>query len=315
MPWCSAQRLRVAEWQHAPVPSPSHETPNGATDAIPRSVLYVPGANARALEKARDLAADALILDLEDAVAPDAKTAAREQVCAAVRRRQFGDGRAAIRINAPGTPWFADDVTAAAAAAPSAVVVPKVQNPAQLRAVDAALDAAGTFANVAIWAMIETAAGVLAAADIAAHSPRLGLLVIGTNDLAAELGAAHVPGRAPLLAALGHCVLAARAAGVGIIDGVFNDIADEAGFVAECRQGRDHGFDGKTLIHPSQIEPCNAAWTPTDDEVEDARSLIGAFEQAGAGGSAVALHRGRMVEAMHVSAARRLLARTSAAPD
>jgi citrate lyase subunit beta/citryl-CoA lyase len=264
----------------------------------------MPGANERALEKARSLPADALILDLEDAVAPDAKVAARERVCAAVG--SYGEREVTIRVNGAGTPWHADDLRAAGEAGPSAVVVPKVGSAGEVHAIEEALAHAPD--HTAIWAMIETPAAVLDCAAIAAASERLTVLVLGTNDLAREMVAAQVPGRGPLLGPLSMCVLAARATGRVILDGVFNDVRDAEGFAAECRQGRDFGFDGKTLIHPAQVGPCNDIFAPSEDEVTHAHRVIAAFEQARREGRGVATVDGRMIENLHVANAERTLA-------
>lgn len=269
-----------------------------------RSVLYMPGANERALEKAKTLPADALILDLEDAVAPDAKPAARERVCAAVG--SYGSREVTIRVNGAGTPWHADDLRAAGEAGPSAVVVPKVNSVDEVHAIEEALSHAPD--HTAIWAMIETPVAVLNCAAIAAASERLTVLVLGTNDLAKEMVAAQVPGRAPLLGPLSLCVLAARATGRTILDGVYNDVRDAAGFAEECRQGRDFGFDGKTLIHPGQVEPCNEIFAPSAAEVEHAHRVIAAFEEARRDGRGVATVDGRMIENLHVANAERTLA-------
>lgn len=277
-----------------------------------RSVLYMPASNERALEKARGLPADALILDLEDAVAPDAKEAARENACAAVRSGAYGDREVTIRVNGVGTPWHAADLVAAAAAGPHAVVVPKVGSAEQVRGLAQALEWAGAPERTRLWAMVETPQAVLDVREIAAASPRLAALVLGTNDLVKELFAAHVPGRAPLLTALSLAVLGARAAGVAVLDGVYNDVKDLEGFEAECRQGRDLGFDGKTLIHPGQVEVANRVFAPDEAAVQDARELIAAFEEASAQGRGVVTHRGRMVENLHVESARRTLAMADA---
>jgi citrate lyase subunit beta/citryl-CoA lyase len=273
-----------------------------------RSVLYMPGANERALEKAQTIPADALILDLEDAVAPDAKAEARERVCAAAASGAYGAREVAIRANGIGTAWHDDDLAAIAAAGPAAVVVPKIDAAADVHAIERALEAGGAPDHTLIWAMLETPIAMLSALEICRSSERLAVLVMGTNDLAKELQAAHVPGRQPLLAGLGQCLLAARAAGKVILDGVYNDIKDEAGFLAECEQGRDLGFDGKTLIHPSQVDPCNATFAPTPDEVARAERIIAAFEEAEADGRGVVTVDGRMIENLHVDQARRTLA-------
>ncbi len=277
-----------------------------------RSVLYMPGANERALEKAKGLPADAIIFDLEDAVAPDAKAEARDRVCAAVGSGEYGSRELTIRVNGLDTSWHDDDLTAAAAAGPAAVVVPKVGSVADVHAIESGLERAGAPDHTAIWAMVETPAAMLGALDIASASERLTVLVMGTNDLAKELHAEHVAGRQPLLTGLGLCLLAARATGKVILDGVYNDIKDPEGFEAECVQGRQMGFDGKTLIHPSQLEPANRVWAPADDAVEDARALIATFTDGIAAGKGVVTHNGRMIENMHVDNARRLIALSEA---
>jgi citrate lyase subunit beta/citryl-CoA lyase len=271
-----------------------------------RSVLYMPAANERALEKAQTIPADAIIFDLEDAVAPDAKPDARAKAVAAVRSGAYGRRELTIRCNGLDTPWGADDVTAAAGAGPAAVVVPKVDSVASVDRVAALLDAAGG-GEVRIWAMIETPTAVFDVRSIAAH-PRIGALVMGTNDLAKELRAPIVPGRHPLLAHLATSILAAREAGVVILDGVYNDVRDAEGFEAECRQGMEMGFDGKTLIHPSQVDPANAVWAPTAADVEYAERVIAAFDEAVADGRGVVTVDGRMIENLHVDNARRVLA-------
>lgn len=270
-----------------------------------RSVLYLPGANERALAKAKTLPADALILDLEDAVAPEAKVAARERVCAAVN--DYGPREVTIRVNGIDTEWHDADLRAAAQAGPDAVVVPKVNSAADVHRVERALERAGAPERTKIWAMVETPIAMLHAEQIAAASERLAVLVMGTNDLAKELHAEFVPGRAPLLGGLSLCLLAARAAGKVILDGVYNDVRDLDGFVAECRQGREFGFDGKTLIHPAQIEPCNRVFAPSPEEIEQARRIIAAFDAAKAAGRGVATVDGRMIENLHVESARRIL--------
>jgi citrate lyase subunit beta / citryl-CoA lyase len=269
-----------------------------------RSVLYMPGANERALEKARGLPADALILDLEDAVAPDAKVDARKRVCEMVSA--YGDREVAIRVNGFGTQWHQDDLQAVAEAGPDAVLVPKVNSAAEVHAIERALDGAPD--RTSIWVMVETPIAMLRAYDIASASERLSVLVMGTNDLANELRAEHVPGRAPLLTGLSLCVLAARAAGKDILDGVYNDVRDVAGFEAECLQGKQFGFDGKTLIHPGQIEPCNRVFAPSAEEIDRSRRIIEAFEDATREGRGVVTVDGRMIEILHVDNARRVLA-------
>ncbi|MFD5395939.1 HpcH/HpaI aldolase/citrate lyase family protein [Streptomyces sp. NPDC127097] len=273
-----------------------------------RSVLYMPGANERALEKAKSLPADALILDLEDAVAPDAKADARKRVAAAAASGEYGYREVTIRVNGPGTAWHADDLRAAAEAGPDAVVVPKVDSADTVREVERALEAAGAPDRTAIWAMVETPRAMLDARAVAAASERLTVLVMGTNDLAKELHAEHVPGRAPLLTGLSLALLAARDTGKAILDGVYNDVKNAEGFEAECVQGRQFGFDGKTLIHPSQVEPCNRAFAPSADQIAHARKVIDAFDEATREGRGVVTVDGRMIENLHVEDARRILA-------
>jgi citrate lyase subunit beta/citryl-CoA lyase len=268
----------------------------------------MPGANERALEKAKALPADAIIFDLEDAVAPEAKAEARDRVAAAVASGAYGRRELTIRVNGLDTSWHADDLRAAAAAGPDAVVVPKVSSVEDVATVEKALEAAGAPDRTVIWAMVETPVAMLHAEEIAAASDRLAVLVMGTNDLAKELHAEHIAGRQPLLTGLGLCLLAARATGTVILDGVYNDIQDPEGFEAECVQGRQLGFDGKTLIHPSQVEPANRVWAPAPDAVEDARALIATFEAGIAEGKGVVTHNGRMIENMHVENAQRLIA-------
>jgi citrate lyase subunit beta/citryl-CoA lyase len=271
-----------------------------------RSVLYMPSSNARALEKARTIPCDGLILDLEDAVAPDAKTSARDAACAAVAGGQYGAREVTIRVNAADTEWHRDDLAAACAAGPDAIVVPKVSSAdAVLRLVEAmaGLDAPE---ETKLWAMVETPAAMLHCEEIASASERLTVLVMGTNDLAKELYAAHVPGRHPLLTGLGLALLAARATGKAILDGVYNDVQDTDGFLAECRQGREMGFDGKTLVHPGQVEGANAAYAPSEQEIADSRGILQAW--ADGQGSGVVTYEGRMVEHLHVESARRTLA-------
>nr|WP_274388308.1 CoA ester lyase [Salsipaludibacter albus] len=274
--------------------------------------MYMPGANERALDKAASLPADALILDLEDAVAPDAKPAARDRVVEAAAADRYGPREVTIRVNARGTAWHDDDVAAVATSGADAVVVPKVDGPADVVAVVTALEAAGAPDDLAVWAMVETPAGVFAARDIAEASPRLAAFVLGTNDLLKELRAEAVPGRAPLVTALSLVVLAARATGTVVLDGVFNDLSDDDGFLAECRQGRDLGFDGKTLVHPRQLAGANTTFAPSTDEVTHAERVIAAFTAAEAEGRGVVTVDGRMVENLHVEQARRTLATASA---
>ncbi|MBM3643252.1 MAG: CoA ester lyase [Alphaproteobacteria bacterium] len=273
-----------------------------------RSVLYMPGANTRALEKARTLAADALIFDLEDAVAPDAKVAARANVVAAARSRSYGRREIAIRCNGLATAWGRDDIAAIAGSGADALLVPKVESAADVAAVVAALDAAAAPAGMAVWAMMETPLGILRAAEIAGAHPRLRLFVMGTNDLVKDMRARHTPLRLPMVTALGIAMLAARAHGLTILDGVYNDIQDADGFRAQCVQGLEMGFDGKTLIHPSQVEPCNEVFAPSATELTQAARIVEAFAAAEAAGKGVATVDGRMIENLHVEQARRALA-------
>ena len=269
-----------------------------------RSVLYMPSSNARALEKAKTLPCDGLILDLEDAVAPDDKPAARDAACAAAASGEYGAREVTIRVNGADTEWHADDLAAACAAGPDAIVVPKVDSADAVLALVEAMAGHDAPDHTALWAMVETPYAMLHAEDIAAASERLTVLVMGTNDLAKELYAEHVPGRQPLLAGLGLALLAARATGKVILDGVYNDVKDEAGFAAECRQGRELGFDGKTLIHPGQVAGANEAFAPSEQAVEDARGILDAWESRSSG---VVTYRGRMIENLHVESATRTL--------
>lgn len=278
-----------------------------------RSVLYMPGANERALEKAKTLETDALILDLEDAVAPDAKEQARDRVCAAAASGEYGNREITIRINGLGTQWHDADLATVVAAKPAAIVVPKVNSADEVRELDAAITAASGADDLALWAMIETPEAIRNVASIATASERLTVLVMGTNDLVAELHAVHVPGRAPILTALSLSVLAARDAGKVILDGVYNDVKNAEGFEAECLQGRQFGFDGKTLIHPSQLEPANRLFAPSPSEVEHAQAVIAAFDEATTQGKGVATVNGKLIENLHVADAHRILAVAKAA--
>ena len=273
--------------------------------SVLRSVLYMPSSNERALEKAKTLPADAIIFDLEDAVAPDAKEAARAAAVAAVQSGEYGGKVLTIRCNGLDTPWGAADLAAAAAARPDAVVVPKVSGAAHLSAV------AAITGDVPIWAMVETPAALFAVREIAAF-PQVSCLVMGTNDLVKELRAAIVPGRAPLVPHLATALLGAREAGTTIVDGVYNDVKDLDGFRAECVQGKELGFDGKTLIHPGQVEIANEVWAPSEEEVDHARRVVAAFAEAEAAGSGVVVVDGRMVENLHRDIAVRVLATAEA---
>lgn len=277
-----------------------------------RSVLYMPGANTRALEKARTLPADALIFDLEDAVAPEAKEAARTNVVLAAESRAYGKREIAIRCNGLGTPWGEADIEAIAKSGADAILVPKVESATQVTHVVSLLDTAGAPTDMAVWAMMETPKGILRAEEIAGAHPRLGLFVMGTNDLVKDMRARHTPMRLPMITALGIGMLAARAHGLAILDGVYNDIQDAAGFRAVCQQGLEMGFDGKTLIHPSQVEPCNEIFAPSAAELEMAGKIVAAFKAAQAEGKGVVTVDGRMIENLHVEQAERALALASA---
>ena len=272
-----------------------------------RSVLFLPGSNPRALEKARGLPADGLIFDLEDAVAPDRKDSARAAVAAAVSAGGYAPRELVLRVNPLDSPWGQADLAAAATLPVDAVLLPKVENAERVRLIIDLLDMRGAPPELAVWCMIETPRGVLAAPQIADASPRVAALVAGTSDLAADLHARQVSGRMPLLTALGLILLAARAAGRAALDGVHLDLADAAGFAAVCRQGRALGFDGKTVIHPGQIETANAAFAPEPAEVEEARRLVAAYEAAIAAGKGAARFEGRLIEALHAAEARRTL--------
>lgn len=277
-----------------------------------RSVLYMPGSNARALEKAREIPADALILDLEDAVAPDAKEEARAQVCAAVKQGGYGKREIAIRVNGLDTPWGMADIEAAVAASPHAILVPKINSAADVERAEHALSEAGARSDIQLWCMIETPLAMLNIQAIAAKvrepGSRMSVWVMGTNDIAKELRAAHTPDRVPMLASLGLALIAARAYGLVILDGVYNDIKNEQGFADICEQGRDMGFDGKTLIHPSQVGPCNTIFSPDPETVAFARKTIEAFELPENKGKGVLKVDGRMVEILHAEIARRTVA-------
>jgi citrate lyase subunit beta/citryl-CoA lyase len=267
----------------------------------------MPAANERALDKAKSIPADALIFDLEDAVAPDAKSTARAQAVAAASSGAYGNREITIRCNGLDTPWGADDLAAAATAGPSAVVIPKVDSVDYLDAISTAIDAAGGPAELKIWAMIETPTAIFDARALAAH-PRVEVLVMGTNDLAKELRADASTDRSPLMPHLSTAVLAAREAGKAILDGVYNDIKNLDGFTAECAEGAWMGFDGKTLMHPGQVEIANDTWAPGADEIAFAERVIEAFAEAEADGRGVVTVDGRMVENLHVDNARRTLA-------
>lgn len=270
-----------------------------------RSVLYIPGSKDRALEKARSLPADAIIFDLEDAVTPEEKPAARALLAATLDSTDYGHRARIVRVNGLDTPWGVDDIAAFAGVAVDAILVPKVNSAADLDAV------ARLIPDVPLWAMMETARGMLNAAEIAAH-PRLEGMVMGTNDLARELGSRNRADRLAMLPGLGLCLLAARAEGRVIVDGVYNAFKDDEGLRAECEQGRDMGFDGKTLIHPAQLDIANAAFAPSEAELDLARRQIAAFDEASAAGQGVAVVDGKIVENLHIVTARAMLAKAEA---
>lgn len=277
-----------------------------------RSVLYMPGANDRALEKAKTLAADALILDLEDSVAPDGKAEARALVADKVKAGGYGKREVVIRINGLDTPWGAEDMAAAVAAGPDAILAPKVNEPAMVHRLSEMMMDLGAPQTIGLWAMMETPIAMLRAKEIAetTQSPevRLQAFVMGTNDLAKELFCAHTPDRLPMLTSLSLCLLAGRAFGLSVIDGVHNAIKDMEGFEAVCVQGQEMGFDGKTLIHPSQIEPCNRIFRPSAEEVTWSEKIIAAFDLPENAGKGVVTVDGKMVELLHAENARRVVA-------
>lgn len=275
-----------------------------------RSCLYMPGANAKALEKAKTLAADVLLLDLEDSVAPEAKLEARAQVAAAVKGGGYGRREVIVRVNALTTPWGRDDIVAAGGARPDGILAPKVESGEQVRALDVEMTKAGFSADASLWVMIETPQAILNLAEIAAAASgtRLSVFVMGLNDLAKETRARAGASRAAFFAPMSLAVTAARAGGLTVVDGVYNDIADAAGFEAECRQGLEFGFDGKTLIHPSQIDVCNQVFAPTAEEVARARAVIEAFALPENAGKGVIKVEGRMTELLHLEQAKQVVA-------
>ena len=276
-----------------------------------RSVLYLPASNARALEKARSLAVDALILDLEDAVAPDEKPAARIQLQGAISAGGFGNRYLIVRINGLDTQWGADDIDAIGATSPDAILLPKVDGPEQIAELAARMDKHPALKTTTIWAMMETPLGILNAAQTA-RAPRLEGLVMGTNDLAKDLGASFTPDRLAMQHALGQCLLTARANGLVIVDGVYNQYKDVDGLREECDQGLILGMDGKTLIHPAQVATANEVFAPSAEALEEAHVFVTAFDEAIAAGQAVAVVNGRIVENLHVEAAKRLIAKAEA---
>lgn len=276
-----------------------------------RSVLYMPGNNARAIEKARALPVDGIVLDLEDAVAPEGKDTARQQVVDALEAGGFGHREVFVRINGTDTPWGAEDLAALAHTGVDAILLPKVGNPETLERVGKRLLDLHFDLHTRVWAMIETPIAILRVHEIAAlardSEVRLAGFVLGTNDLVKDSGGRIVPGRWPLLPWLMQTIAAARAYGLMVLDGVYNDFRDLEGFKAECEQGRDMGFDGKTLIHPSQIEACNAVYSPAAAEIEDARKIIAVFDAPENAAKGVVQIEGRMVECMHADMARRIV--------
>ncbi len=277
-----------------------------------RSVLYMPGSNARALEKARTLPADGLILDLEDAVAPDAKELARKQVCEAVAAGGFGMRELIIRVNALSTKWGYEDIAAASKSGAHALLLPKVESADAIRHMEAIMRANGAPDSMTIWAMMETPRSILESQRIAESTPRMDCLVMGTSDLAKELDCAHTHERLPFMTSLGLCLLAARASGLAILDGVYLDLNDEAGFEFACRQGSELGFDGKTLIHPKQVGPCNTVFTPRPEDVAWSRKIIEAHTAAAARGEGVVVVDGKLIENLHVESARRVVSMAEA---
>ncbi|WGF88373.1 HpcH/HpaI aldolase/citrate lyase family protein [Marinivivus vitaminiproducens] len=273
-----------------------------------RSVLYMPGSNARALDKARTLPADGLILDLEDAVTPDAKETAREQVVTAIAEGGYGRREIIVRTNALSTPWGKADLEAVATSGANAALIPKVDDAGMVHEALDVLDRAGAPDDLKLWCMMETAKGMLHAEAIASASPRLGGFVMGTSDLAKELNCEHTPLRLPMVTSLGLCLLAAKAYGLAILDGVYLDLSDTDGLLASCAQGREFGFDGKTLIHPKQIDAANEAFAPSEADLDWARRIVAAHKEAAAAGQGVVLVDGRLVESLHVEMAERTIA-------
>lgn len=273
-----------------------------------RSVLYMPGSNARALEKGRTLGADALILDIEDSVAPEGKAEARAGIAAALREGGYGHREIAIRVNSVDSDWGQDDLRAVAVMGADAVVLPKVESAETVQTARSILDAAGAPATLAIWCMMETPLGILNAREIAFADPSVGCFVMGTSDLAKDLRCRHTPDRAPFLYALEHCIMVARAAGIAILDGVHLDLSDDEGFQASCVQGRDLGMDGKTLIHPKTIDIANDVFAPLDSEVAWAEKIIAAHGEAAKAGKGLVVVDGKLIENLHVAEAQRLMA-------
>lgn len=273
-----------------------------------RSMLYMPGSNARAIEKGRSLPTDAIIFDIEDAVAVDAKALARNQIRAAIAAGGYGTKELLVRINGIGSEWFDADVTAIADSGADGILLPKVEDPETVRQVEERLVAAGAKPALSIWCMMETPLGILRSADIAGASPRLAGMIMGTNDLALDLRCKQTPDAAAFVTSFSLCILAARAHGIAIIDAVYNDLSDDAGFEESCRRGRVLGFDGKSLIHPKTIEAANRLYGPSAEDVAWATKIVAAFDLARAEGKGVITVDGKMVEDLHVREAQRLLA-------
>ena len=280
-----------------------------------RSVLYMPGSNARALEKGRTLAADGLILDLEDAVAPDAKEMARQQIGAALKAGGYGARELIVRVNGLESPWGYDDIVAAAGFGADAILLPKVESAGAVHQAETIMEASGAPQALSVWCMMETPLGMLHAEEIAEASPRVGALVMGTSDLAKDLYAAHTRDRLPMITSLGLCMLAARAAGIAILDGVHLDLGDDEGFAYSCRQGKESGFDGKTLIHPKTIDVANEVFGPSEEEVEWSRTIIAAHAEAEKDGKGIVVVDGKLIENLHVLNAKRVVAMAEAIRD
>lgn len=280
-----------------------------------RSVLYMPGSNARALEKGRTLAADGLILDLEDAVAPDAKEMARGQIGATLEAGGYGARELIVRVNGLESPWGYDDIVAAAGFEADAILLPKVESAGAVHQVETIMETSGAPQALSIWCMMETPLGMLHAEEIAEASPRVGALVMGTSDLAKDLYAAHTRERLPMITALGLCMLAARAAGIAILDGVHLDLGDDEGFAYSCRQGKELGFDGRTLIHPKTIDVANEVFGPSEEEVEWSRTIIAAHAEAEKEGKGIVVVDGKLIENLHVLNAKRVVVMAEAIRD
>lgn len=286
-----------------------------ATARPRRSMLYMPGSNTRALEKARGLPADALILDLEDAVAPDAKTEARQNIVSALAEGGYGQRELVVRINGLDSPWGQDDIAAIAPTAAHAILIPKVESAEMVREVERLMVGAGASETMGIMCMMETPLGILRAEEIAGASPRLSCLVMGTSDLVKDLNAKHTPERSPVLTSLSLCVLAARAHGLAVVDGVHLDLNDAEGFEAQCRQGRELGMDGKTLIHPKTVAAANAAFGPSESDVAQAKRIIEAHAEATRAGKGVVVLDGKLIENLHVEDAQRTVALAASIAD